>query len=285
MVQYMSGRLDASFAALSDATRRGVLEQLGRADASITDLAQTFHMTLTGMRKHIVVLEQAGLVSTEKVGRVRTCTLGPRRLEEETAWIEWYSQLWDARFEALDKVVEELDGRRRSMDATRETEFTSTKNDTTVERTSERELVVTRTVNGPARLVFEAWTKPELFRQWWVPKSLGMSLLSCDMDVRVGGKYRVEFAYGDSQAAFFGTYNEVTPHSRLVWTNEETDEGSVTTVTFAEQGGKTLLVMHELYPSKEALDAAGTGAAEAMGESFEQLDELLVTLGASEGRS
>ena len=171
------------------------------------------------------------------------------------------------------------------MDATRETELTSTKNDTTVERTSERELVVTRTVNGPARLVFEAWTKPELFRQWWVPKSLGMSLLSCDMDVRVGGRYRVEFAYGDSQAAFFGTYNEVTPHSRLVWTNEETDEGSVTTVTFAEQGGKTLLVMHELYPSKEALDAAGTGAAEAMGESFEQLDELLVTLGASEVRS
>ena len=171
------------------------------------------------------------------------------------------------------------------MDATRETELTSTKSDTTVERTSERELVVTRTVNGPARLVFEAWTKPELFRQWWVPKSLGMSLLSCDMDVRVGGRYRVEFAYGDSQAAFFGTYNEVTPHSRLVWTNEETDEGSVTTVTFAEQGGKTLLVVHELYPSKEALDAAGTGAAEAMGESFEQLDELLVTLGASEGRS
>ena len=171
------------------------------------------------------------------------------------------------------------------MDATRETERTPMKNGTTVERTSERELVVTRTVNGPARLVFEAWTKPELFRQWWVPKSLGMSLLSCEMDVRVGGRYRVEFAYGDSQAAFFGTYNEVTPHSRLVWTNEENDEGSVTTVTFAEQGGKTLLVMHELYPSKEALDAAGTGAAEAMGESFEQLDELLVTLGASEGRS
>ena len=165
------------------------------------------------------------------------------------------------------------------MDATRETERTSTKNDTTVERTSERELVVTRTVNGPARLVFQAWTKPELFRQWWVPKSLGMSLLSCDMDVRVGGRYRVEFAYGDSQAAFFGTYQEVTPHSRLVWTNEESDEGSVTTVTFAEQGGKTLLAMHELYPSKEALDAEG-GATDAMGESFEQLDELLVTLGA-----
>ncbi len=171
------------------------------------------------------------------------------------------------------------------MDATRSSEPTVMEGTTTVERTSERELVVTRTVNGPARLVFEAWTKPELFKQWWVPKSLGMSLLSCDMDVRVGGRYRLEFAYGDARAAFFGTYNEVTPHSRLVWTNEETGEGSVTTVTFAEHGGKTLLVMHELYPSKEALDAAGTGAAEAMGESFEQLDELLVTLGAGDGRS
>ena len=123
------------------------------------------------------------------------------------------------------------------MDARRESEPTLMKNRTTVERTSERELVVTRTVNGPARLVFEAWTKPELFRQWWVPKSLGMTLLSCDMDVRVGGTYRVEFAPGD-QAAFFGTYQEVTPHSRLVWTNEESDQGSVTTVTFAEKAAR-----------------------------------------------
>jgi uncharacterized protein YndB with AHSA1/START domain len=158
------------------------------------------------------------------------------------------------------------------------------KNRTTVERKSGRELVVTRTVNGPARLVFDAWTRPELFRQWWVPKSMGMTLLSCEMDVRVGGTYRLEFAYGDSVAAFFGTYREVTPHSRLVWTNEESPEGSVTTVTFAENDGRTLLVMHELYPSKEALDAAGTGAADAMAETFEQLEELLVTLGASGGR-
>jgi uncharacterized protein YndB with AHSA1/START domain len=168
------------------------------------------------------------------------------------------------------------------MDATRVSEPTPMKYRATVERTSERELVVTRTFNGPARIVIEAWTTPELFRRWWVPKSLGMSLLSCEMDVRVGGGYRLEFAHGDSRAAFFGTYKEVAPHSRLVWTNEEGDEGSVTTVTFAEQGGKTLLAMHELYPSKEALDAAGTGAADAMGESFEQLDELLVTLGAGE---
>jgi len=108
MVQYPNAQVDASFAALSDATRRGVLEQLGRADASITDLAQTFHMTLTGMRKHVGVLERAEFVTTEKIGRVRTCRLGPRRLEEETAWIERYRQLWDARFDELDEVVEEL---------------------------------------------------------------------------------------------------------------------------------------------------------------------------------
>jgi DNA-binding transcriptional ArsR family regulator len=119
MVQYSQARFDASFAALSDATRRGVLEQLGRADASITDLAEKFHMTLTGMKKHVGVLEQAGLVTTQKIGRVRTCTLGLRRLEQEAAWIERYRQLWDARFDALDNVVEEMkrkemsDGRRK----------------------------------------------------------------------------------------------------------------------------------------------------------------------------
>ena len=169
------------------------------------------------------------------------------------------------------------------MDARRESEATAMKNRTTVERKSDREVVVTRTLNAPARLVFEAWTKPELFKQWWVPKSMGMSLRSCEMDVRVGGKYRLEFE--PDATAFFGTYLEVTPHSRLVWTNEESADGPVTTVTFEEKGGKTLLVMHELYPSKEALDAAGTGAADATHETFEQLDELLGTLGASVGRS
>ena len=172
------------------------------------------------------------------------------------------------------------------MYAKRESEPTPVKNRTTVERKSERELVVTRTFNGPARIVFDAWTKPELFKQWWAPKSMGVPLLSCEMDVRVGGRYRLEFGHDASKpVAFFGRYIEVTPHSRLVWTNEESDDGAVTTVTFEEQGGKTLLVLHELYPSKEALDAAGTGAADAMPEQFEQLDELLVTLGASAGGS
>lgn len=159
------------------------------------------------------------------------------------------------------------------------------KNRTIVERKSERELVVRRTFNAPARLVFEAWTRPELFKQWWVPRSMGMVLRSCEMDVRVGGRYRLEF--GDdasSPVAFFGSYIEVTPHSRLAWTNEESDDGAVTTVTFEEKGGNTLLVLHELYPSKEALEASG-GAADALGETFEQLDELLVMLGARMGRS
>jgi uncharacterized protein YndB with AHSA1/START domain len=147
---------------------------------------------------------------------------------------------------------------------------------TTVERKSDRELVVTRTFDAPARLVFEAWSKPELFKQWWVPKSMGMTLRSCEMDVRTGGKYRLNFGDGMD---FFGRYIEVTPPSRIVWTNEEGGEnGSVTTVTFEEKNGQTMLVMSERYPSKEALDAAGTGAADAMQETFGQLDELLVTL-------
>jgi uncharacterized protein YndB with AHSA1/START domain len=168
------------------------------------------------------------------------------------------------------------------MDARKESEPTPVKNRTTVERKSERELVVARTFNGPARLVFEAWTKPELFTRWWVPKSSGMSLLSCEMDVRVGGKYRLVFAHGASKTmAFFGRYIEVTPHARLVWTNEEGDGGeAVTTVTFEEKGGQTLLVLHELHPSKEALDDA-IGFGEGLRQTFEQLDELLVTLGAS----
>src|ERR1041384_3523481 len=140
------------------------------------------------------------------------------------------------------------------MDARRDSKPTPTKNRTTVERKSDRELVITRTFNGPARLVFEAGTKPELFKRWWVPRSMGMSLRSCEMDVRVGGKYRLEFE--PDGMAFFGTYLEVTPHSRLVWTNEEGGEGGpVTTVTFEEKGARTLLVVHELHPSKEALDA------------------------------
>ncbi len=166
------------------------------------------------------------------------------------------------------------------MDARRGSEPIPTKNRTTVERKSEREFVVTRTFNGPARLVFEAWTKPELLKRWWAPKSTGLTLLSCEADVRVGGRYRFVFGHNASKTmAFFGTYSEVIPHSRLVWTNAEGDGGeAVTTVTFEEKGGKTLLVLHELHPSKEAVDGA-IASGEGMRETFEQLDELLLTLG------
>ena len=159
------------------------------------------------------------------------------------------------------------------------------RNRTMVERKSDREVVVTRVFDAPARIVFEAWTRPELFMRWWAPKSMGVPLLSCEMDVRAGGRYRLEFGQDASRSmAFFGRYIEVTPGSRLVWTNDEEEDGAVTTVTFEEKGGKTLLVLHELYPSKEALEALG-GMEDGLPEQFEQLDELLVSLGASVGAS
>jgi uncharacterized protein YndB with AHSA1/START domain len=155
------------------------------------------------------------------------------------------------------------------------------KNRTAVERKSERELVVTRSFDAPARIVFEAWTTPELLKRWWAPKSFGISFVSCEVDARTGGAYRFVFRHPASEQPmeFFGRYIEVTPYSRLVWTNEEGGEGGqVTTVTFEERGGETLVVMHDLYPSKEALDEAiASGSTSGFGETFEQLDELLVT--------
>ena len=154
---------------------------------------------------------------------------------------------------------------------------------TTVERTSDRELVMTRTLNGPPRIVFEAWTTPELFMRWWAPESFGMSFLSCELDVRTGGSYRFVFGHPASEqpVAFFGRYIDVTPPSRLVWTNEE-ESGAVTTVTFEEKDGQTRVVVHDLYPSKEALDdAIASESTGAWPEQFEALDDLLTTLGAS----
>jgi uncharacterized protein YndB with AHSA1/START domain len=162
------------------------------------------------------------------------------------------------------------------MDATRHGEPAPVKNVTKVERSSDREVVVTRSFDAPARLVFEAWSNPELFKRWWVPQSLGMTLRSCEMDVRTGGGYHLGFGDGMD---FFGTYLEVTPPSRIVWTNDEGGAGgSVTTVTLTETDGTTLLVMSELFPSREALEADGGGAADAAHETFRQLDELLVDL-------
>jgi uncharacterized protein YndB with AHSA1/START domain len=168
------------------------------------------------------------------------------------------------------------------MDEKRESEATPMKNPTTVERKSDRELVVTRTFDAPARLVFEAWTKPELLKLWWTPKSMNMTLVSCEADVRVGGKYRFVMSLGESPPmAFFGKYLEVVPHSRLVWTNDEGEGGeAITTVTFEEKDGKTLLVLSEVHPTKEAADE-GIGFGEGLRETFGQLDEVLGSLGAS----
>jgi len=173
------------------------------------------------------------------------------------------------------------------MDTRSAAEATTTMDRTTIERTSEQELVVTRTIDGPRDVVFEAWTDAELFRQWWVPKSVGVKLLSCEIDARVGGGYRLTFDNGTAEPmAFFGRYLEVTPPTRLVWTNEEGDEGTVvTTVTFEDHGAGTRLVVHDRYPSKEALDAAvASGATGWTAETFDQLDELLVKLGTSTRR-
>ncbi|MBL8178204.1 MAG: SRPBCC domain-containing protein [Bryobacterales bacterium] len=165
------------------------------------------------------------------------------------------------------------------MDERRDSDRSGAKYNTTVERKSERELVVTRTIKGPAHIVFDAWTKPELLQRWWVPKSFGAAFLSCEADVRTGGTYRFVFSHpaAEQPMPFFGRYVEVIAGSLLVWTNEEGGEdGPVTTVTFEESGGETLVVIRELYPSKEALDdAMETGSISWSGEQFEQLDALL----------
>lgn len=150
-------------------------------------------------------------------------------------------------------------------------------NRTVVERKSDLELVVTRTFNAPVHIVFEAWSKAELFQRWWVPKSAGLSLLSCEMDVRTGGSYRLVFRHpmSDQPMAFFGTYKEVTPNERIVWTNEESAEGAVTTVTFEDHGDTTRVTLHERYPTTAALDEALAGSAEGLPEQFAQLDALL----------
>ena len=171
------------------------------------------------------------------------------------------------------------------MDERKGSGTTATKYNTKVERKSDRELVVTRTFNGPARIVFDAWTKPELLKRWWTPKSCGISFLACEVDARTGGKYRFVFSLPSAPQPmeFFGRYLEVVPPSRLVWTNDEGDEGgSVTTVTFEEKGGETLVVLSDLYPSKKALDdAIASGSTSGFGEQFEQLDQLLVDLEAN----
>jgi uncharacterized protein YndB with AHSA1/START domain len=153
-------------------------------------------------------------------------------------------------------------------------------NRTTIERRSDRELVVTRTFDASPRVVFKAWSEPDLFRQWWVPRGGLVSLVSCDMDVRTGGKYRLEFGAGEETMAFYGKYLDVVPDQRIVWTNDEGEAGAVTTVTFEDRDGKTLVTYHESYPSTEALQEAITGAAAGLPQQLDQLEDLLSSIGA-----
>ncbi|WFT83725.1 SRPBCC domain-containing protein [Methylobacterium sp. CB376] len=170
------------------------------------------------------------------------------------------------------------------MNAGRQSAPAAGKASTTVERISDRELAVSRTVDGPARIVFDVWSRPELFQRWWVPKSCGVSLISFEADIHTGGTYRLLMAHSSSERpmAFFGRYIEVTPPTRLVWTNDEGGkDGAVTTVTFEERDGATRVVVHELYPSKDALnDALASGSTSGWGEQFEQLNDLIVSLQA-----
>jgi uncharacterized protein YndB with AHSA1/START domain len=173
------------------------------------------------------------------------------------------------------------------MDTRKDSGINETKNNTGVERKSDRELVINRTFNGPAHVVFNAWTDPELFQRWWAPKSFGVTLLSCELDVRTGGKYKLVFrhpATGEPMP-FFGRYIDVIPSKRIVWTNEEGEEpGPVTTVTFEEKGGETLVVLQDLYPTKEALDEAiASGSTSGYPEQFDQLDQILGAAEANVG--
>ena len=168
------------------------------------------------------------------------------------------------------------------MGAAGKTDSTPGKHRTTAERRGDRELVVTRTFDAPPHIIFAAWTQPELIKRWWAPKSSGVPLLSCEVDVRVGGQYRYVFGTEPAKSfAFFGHYTEVLPNARLAWTNEESDEGAISTLTLTEKEGRTLLVFSELYPSKEAADRACEGMEDGMPEQFAQLDELLIVLRAS----
>lgn len=201
------------------------------------------------------------------------CT-GSRRTD--AASIERHRRAWSARFDALEDSSDTCNARRRQMPQAQEGSRAAT-HGTDVEPRGDRELVVTRSFNAPARIVFEAWSNPDLFQRWWVFKAAGISLLSCDMDVRTGGAYRLVFGHPVSgqPMVFLGTYLEVAPNERIVWTNEESDQGAVTTATFEEDAGKTLVTLHERYPTQAARDEALAGSAEALPVQFSQLAGLL----------
>jgi uncharacterized protein YndB with AHSA1/START domain/DNA-binding transcriptional ArsR family regulator len=268
MVQYL---LDRTFQALSDPTRRAILERLGEGSATISELAEPFGISLTGMKKHVQVLEDAELVTTTKIGRARTCSLGPKRLEDATEWIESYRRAVDARLDRFEEVLERK--KKERLMAQQET------GSTTVTTPSDREIVSERVFNAPRQLVFEALTDPELIPEWWGTRRT--TTIVDQMDVRVGGGWRfVQRDADGNEDGFRGTYREVTPPERVVQTFEwEGMPGHVIieTVEFEDLGdGRTKLRNTSLFHTTEERDGMlASGMEEGMNESYDQLDELL----------
>ncbi len=273
-----------TFAALAEPNRFRIVELLRTGPRAVNDIGERLHLNQPQVSKHLRVLKEAGLVDVQARAQQRLYELRAKPLRELTTGGSSATGVSGTNV-SMNWISSSTSSRRgRSPMATgRGNEAAASTSDTTVERRSDRELVVFGTFNGPARIVFDAWTKPELLKRWWAPKSLGVTLFSCESDLRVGGGYRFVFGRDPKQAmAFSGTYTEVTPPTRLVWTQlfepmRSTGE-AIVTATFDEQDGKTRLVVHQLYASKESLDGAiASGMERGMRETYEQLEELVAT--------
>jgi uncharacterized protein YndB with AHSA1/START domain/DNA-binding transcriptional ArsR family regulator len=268
--------VDRTFAALADPTRRGVLERLGRGSATITQLAQPFGISLTGIKKHVRVLEDAGLVSTEKVGRARRCSLGPRRLEDVRQWTEMYRQMLDER---LDRLGELLDTDEGSAAMTSQQQARAA----TVTTPTDREIHIERVFAAPRDRVFAVYTDPQLIPEWWGPRDLPATV--DHMDVRHGGTWRFVTRDADgSETGFRGTYREITPPERIVQTFEwEGMPGhvSVETTTFEDLGDRTKVTTTSLFHTTAERDGMlSSGMERGLNETYARLDELLARLAA-----
>jgi uncharacterized protein YndB with AHSA1/START domain/DNA-binding transcriptional ArsR family regulator len=268
--------VDRTFAALADPTRRGVLERLGRGSATITQLAQPFGISLTGIKKHVRVLEDAGLVSTEKVGRARRCSLGPRRLEDVRQWTEMYRQMLDER---LDRLGELLDTDEGSAAMTSQQQARAA----TVTTPTDREIHIERVFAAPRDRVFAVYTDPQLIPDWWGPRDMPATV--DHMDVRPGGTWRFVTRDADgSETGFRGTYREITPPERIVQTFEwEGMPGhvSVETTTFEDLGDRTKVTTTSLFHTTAERDGMlSSGMERGLNETYARLDELLARLAA-----
>jgi uncharacterized protein YndB with AHSA1/START domain/DNA-binding transcriptional ArsR family regulator len=274
MVQY--SEIDQAFSALADPTRRGVLERLGHGSATITELAEPFGMSLTGMKKHVALLEDAELVTTEKVGRMRRCSLGPRRLDDVQGWVETYRRMLDERLDRFGELLERTMKGESQMTADQKQARAAT-----ITTPTEREIRVERVFDAPRARVFSVYTDPDLIGEWWGPR--GMTTVVDRMDVRAGGSWRFVMRDADgTESGFRGTYREVTPPERIVQTFEwEGMPGhvSVETATFEDLGDRTKVTTVSLFHTTGERDGMlASGMEQGLNETYERLDELLARL-------